>query len=69
MKSKNSKNKSNIILVYNHKTNKLSITRKIFKIKLVFNKYDLRTGFYFDIKRSLIYFYPFPIIGFKIGKQ
>lgn len=39
------------------------------KVKLIFKWYDFWVGFYIDRENKIIYFFPFPMIGFKIERN
>lgn len=36
------------------------------KIRLMFAWYDFWVGLYYDQKNKILYFFPLPMIGFKI---
>ena len=40
-----------------------------FKIKLIFKWFDMWVGLFIDQENRIIYFFPVPMIGFKIGFQ
>lgn len=36
------------------------------KLKLIFAWYDFWVGFFYDLKKSVLYIFPFPMIGLKV---
>lgn len=51
------------------KTNKEFYEPIKFRIKPIFRWFDLWIGLFVDQKERIIYFFPVPMIGFKIGYQ
>ena len=56
-------------LVLDRATNKLSYDFPKFRIRPIFTWFGFWVGVYVDRKSRLIYFFPVPMIGFKIGYQ
>ena len=56
-------------LCINPNTNRMSYEYPKFKIRLIFKCFVLWVGIYIDQKERLIYIFPIPMFGFKIGEQ
>ena len=50
-------------------TNKLSTERPKFRIKPIFKWFDIWVGVFVDQKSRVLYIFPLPMLGFKIGYQ
>lgn len=56
-------------MVINPKTGELEFEYPKFRIKFIFKWFDFWIGLFVDTENRLIYIFPIPMFGFKIGYQ